>query len=887
MALTLAACGSSAGTPIPVTPAPEPTPVATQAPASPPYQNPDLPFEARAADLVARMTLEEKVSQMKDVAPAIPRLGVPEYNWWNEALHGVARSGLATVFPQAIGFAATWDDSLVFRMATVISDEARAKHHEYLRHDSHGRYQGLTIWSPNINIFRDPRWGRGQETYGEDPFLTGRIGVHFIRGLQGDDPKYLKTVATVKHFAVHSGPEPERHEFDAVVSERDLRETYLPHFEMGIREGGAYSLMCAYNRVAGKAACGSDMLLKDVLRGEWRFPGYVVSDCGAIDDIYLRHKVVRTAPEAAALGVKTGTDLDCGRVYPNLVEAVRQGLITEAQIDTSMRRLFLARFKLGMFDPPERVRWARIPFATLDQPSHRALALQVARESMVLLKNAGNALPLRKDLGTIAVIGPNADQWRMLLGNYNGLPADPVTPLRGIRGAVSPRTRVLYARGSDLADGFPVLDAIPAAMLSTPEGARGLRAEFFAGRAMQGAPLFTGTDTTVDADWHEAAPRQDMNANDFAVRWSGTLRPAVSGTYRVGVIGTMKAAIFLDDSAVVRTVYPSRDGEFPDPRLAQSVPLQLEAGRSYRIRVEGQESYGEAQLELVWSPPSAGLEAEALAAARQADAVVLFLGLTARLEGEEMPVQIEGFRGGDRTRLDLPAPQQRLLERVVAVGKPTVLVLLNGSALAVNWAQGRVPAILEAWYPGQAGGTAIAEVLFGDYNPGGRLPVTFYRDVSDLPPFESYDMRAGQGRTYRFFKGRPLYPFGHGLSYTTFAYRNLRASAESLSGADTLTVSVDVTNSGTRAGDEVVQLYVQHQGSAVERPIRELRGYRRISLRPGETRTVTLPLPASALAYWSAEQHRWVVESEPVRIQVGASAADIRAETTVRVTGGR
>src|SRR5215208_5505040 len=369
----------------------------------------------------------------------------------------------------------------------------------------------------------------------------------------------------------------------------------------------------------------------------------------------------------------------------------------------------------------------------------------------------------------------------------------------------------------------------------------------------------------VDGDWHEAAPRPAMSASDFAVRWSGTLRPAVSGTYRVGVIGTMKAAIFLDDSAVVRTVYPSRDGEFPDPRLAQSVPLQLEAGRSYRIRVE----------------------AEALAAARQADAVVLFLGLTARLEGEEMPVQIEGFRGGDRTRLDLPAPQQRLLERVVAVGKPTVLVLLNGSALAVNWAQGRVPAILEAWYPGQAGGTAIAEVLFGDYNPGGRLPVTFYRDVSDLPPFESYDMRAGQGRTYRFFKGRPLYPFGHGLSYTTFAYRNLRASAESLSGADTLTVSVDVTNSGTRAGDEVVQLYVQHQGSAVERPVRELRGYRRISLRPGETRTVTLPLPASALAYWSAEQHRWIVESEPVRIQVGASAADIRAETTVRVTGGR
>src|SRR5688572_5191140 len=343
----------------------------------PAYQNTSLPFEQRAADLVSRMTLEEKVQQMKDVAPAIERLGVPAYNWWNEALHGVARSGLATVFPQAIGFAATWNDSLVFRMATVISDEGRAKHHEYLRNNSFGRYQGLTFWSPNINIFRDPRWGRGQETFGEDPFLTGRLAVQFVRGLQGDDPKYFKTVATVKHFAVHSGPEPERHTFDAVVSERDLRETYLPHFEAGIREARAYSLMCAYNRVDGKAACGSDMLLQNILRGEWRFPGFIVSDCGAIDDIYLRHKVEPTAAAAAALAVKTGTDLDCGRVYPNLVDAVKQGLITEAQIDTSITRLFLARFKLGMFDPPEMVRWARTPFTVLNQPSHQSLARQV------------------------------------------------------------------------------------------------------------------------------------------------------------------------------------------------------------------------------------------------------------------------------------------------------------------------------------------------------------------------------------------------------------------------------------------------------------------------------------------------------------------------------
>jgi beta-glucosidase len=701
------------------------------------YLNPALPFGRRVDDLVARLTLEEKVSQMQDVAPAIERLGIPQYNWWNEALHGVARAGLATSFPQAIGLAATWDDSLMFRIATVISDEARAKYHESVRAGSRQRYQGLTFWSPNINLFRDPRWGRGQETYGEDPFLTGRLAVQFIRGMQGDDPKYLKTVATVKHFAVHSGPEPERHTFDAVVSERDLRESYLPHFEAGIRQGGAYSLMCAYNRVDGKAACGSDMLLKDILRGEWGFTGYVVSDCGAIDDIYVRHKIAGTGAEAAALAVKTGTDLECGRVYANLVDAVKHGLITEPQIDTAVKRLFLARFKLGMFDPPDSVRWARIPAGVLDQPAHRELARQAARESIVLLKNAGGLLPLRKDLGTLAVIGPNADEWRILLGNYNGLPADPVTPLRGIREAVGNGTRVLYARGAELAEGLP------------------------------------GSDT-VSAD-----------------------------------------------------------------RLA----------------------------------------ADAVAIARQADVVVLCLGLTSQLEGEEMRVQIEGFRGGDRTRLDLPASQQRLLERIAALGKPTVLVLLNGSALAVNWAQQHVPAIVESWYGGQAAGSALADVLFGDYNPGGRLPVTFYKGVDDLPPFDDYRMA---GRTYRFFTGTPLYPFGYGLSFTTFAYTNLRTSADTFGGSDTITIRVDLTNTGRRRGDEVAQLYVRHVGSSVARPRQDLRGYQRVTLGPGETRTVAFSLAASSLAYWNPGAHRWVVEAEPVVLGVGASSADIRLKRTVR-----
>ena len=845
-----------------------------------PYLDESLTFEQRARDLVSRMTLEEKVLQMKDVAPAIPRLGVPEYNWWNEALHGVARAGLATVFPQAIGVAATWDDSAMFQMATVISDEARAKYHEYLRHDSHQRYQGLTFWSPNINLFRDPRWGRGQETYGEDPFLTGRLAVQFIRGLQGDDAKYFKTIATVKHYAVHSGPEPERHAFDAVVSDRDLRESYLPHFEVGIRTGGAYSLMCAYNAIDGWPACANERLLKDILRGEWRFPGYVVSDCGAIDDIYVRHKTVATAAEAAALGVRTGTDLDCGRVYPNLVAAVRQGLITEAQIDTSVTRLFLARFKLGMFDDQSHVRWATLPFSTLDAAEHRALARTIADESIVLLKNDLNTLPLRKDLGTIAVIGPNADQWRMLLGNYNGIPADPVTPLRGIREAVGSRTRLLYTSGSELAENSPLYELVRAAVLRTNDGKPGLRADYYARRDFSGVPVFTGTDTTLNSDWKEGAPRADMDPDNFAVRWTGIVRPERTGMYRIALVGTVKFQLWLDDSLIVRSVYPTHDGEFPDPRQAQSEPIRLEAGHAYRLRVDGQESYGEAQLQLLWARPRDSLETDAMTIASQADAVVLFLGLTARLEGEEMPIQIPGFRGGDRTEIDLPAPQERLLEKISALGKPTVLVLMSGSALAVNWAQAHVPAILEAWYPGQAAGTAIADVLFGDYNPAGRLPVTFYKSLNDLPPFEDYRMA---GRTYRFFTGSTLYPFGHGLSYTTFGYANLKLNKAQASGHDTVMVSVDITNTGQRSGDEVVQLYVQHGGHAVTRPLKDLRGYARVHLAAGEKRTVTLPLAVSSLAYWNERAHLWALEQESVRIQVGASSADIRAQTDLNV----
>jgi len=851
---------------------------------APAYQDQSLPYEARAADLVRRMTLEEKVSQMVDVAAAIPRLGIPAYNWWNEALHGVARAGLATSFPQAIGMAATWDDSLIFQGATVISDEARAKYHEVLRHGTPPRFQALTFWSPNVNLFRDPRWGRGQETYGEDPYLAGRLAIQFVRGLQGNDPKYLKTVSTPKHFAVHSGPEPLRHQFNVDVSERDLHESYLPQFEAAVRVGGAESVMCAYNRVDSLPACASDLLLKNVLRGAWGFRGYVVSDCDAVSDIYRTHHFTQTAAAASALAVKSGTDLDCGRTYDSLVASVHQGLVSEALIDTAVTRLFLARFRLGMFDSDSSVRWAQIPFSDNDSPAHRALALRVARESMVLLRNAGHLLPLRKSLGTIAVIGPNADQAPVLLGNYNGTPADPITPLRGIREAVSRRTRVLYAQGSDLADSIPVTTILPSGVLTTADGRHGLDVAYYGSRTMEGTPLFTAVDSTLDADWQEGAPRADMNPDDFGIRWTTTLRPPQSGTYRLGLIGTVKYQLFLDDSLVLRSIFPPRNDEPNRAFFPTMATVRLEAGRTYRLRVEGAESYGVASLQLLWAPPSEMLEADAVRAAEQADVVVLCLGITPRLEGEEMRVHTEGFEGGDRTSLDLPAPQERLLERIVALGKPTVLVLLSGSALAVNWAQDHVPAILEAWYPGQAGGTAIADVLFGDYNPGGRLPVTFYRSVADLPPFDDYSMAH---RTYRFFAGAPLYPFGHGLSFTTFRYDRLRTSSTTLRRGDTINVSVEVTNTGARSGDEVVQLYVRHLGSKVARPRMDLRGYQRVTLRPRERRTVTLPLPASALAYWDTGTHGWVVEDEPVSLRIGASSADIRLEKTITVAGQR
>ena len=852
------------------------------------YRNTGAPMESRVDDLISRMTLEEKISQLMNDSPAIERLGIPAYNWWNEALHGVARAGRATVFPEPVGLASTWDTPLMRRVATAIGDEARAKYNEFVRRGKRAIFQGLTIWSPNINLFRDPRWGRGMETYGEDPYLTGRLAVQFIQGLQGDDPKYLKTIATAKHYAVHSGPEPLRHSFDAVVDARDFEESYLPQFEDAVVEGKSYSVMCAYNRVDGVPACANPSMEQEILRQKWHFNGYIVSDCGAVADIYLHHKTAPTAEAGVSQALRAGTDLDCGVEYEALLPAVRQGLIAEKDIDVSLHRLLLARFKLGQFDPPSMVKYAQIPYSENDSPAHRQLALEAARESIVLLKNDNHALPLSKSLKTIAVIGPNADDVDALVGNYNGEPSEPITALAGIRRKL-PQARVIYAHGSDLAENMPVFETVPASALSP-----GLQGEYFNSGNFDGKqhrnreltnpnsgrftgeipadpkPVFTRLDPQIDFRWWDGAPRAGMNDDDFGVRWTGHLTAPVTGTYQLGATGMNAWELYLDGKLLTQFNNFRQRGY-------RSAPVELEAGKSYAIRLEYHEYLNDADIRLVWQlPPQPSTEVAD--AVKQADVVVLALGLGPRLEGEQMAVHIDGFDGGDRTQLELPRMQEELLEKVAAMGKPVVLVLLNGSALAVGWAGDHVPAIVEAWYPGQAGGDALADVLFGDYNPAGRLPVTVYRSAAQLPAFTDYGM---QGRTYRYFSGEPLYPFGFGLSYTTFSYRNFTVPAQVKVG-DKVEVAVDVENSGKIAGEEVVEIYLTPVAPPQPMPIRWLAGFERLRLRAGERQRVHFTLTARQFAAVTADGHRVV---EPGVFEISAGGKQPGAGVTGVVAG--
>jgi beta-glucosidase len=703
--------------------------------------NVSLDFETRTSILVSKMTLEEKISQLGNNAPAIPRLGVLEYNWWNECLHGVARAGTATVFPQAIGMAATFNPSLINNVAVVISDEARAKHHEALRNNDYSQYKGLTFWSPNINIFRDPRWGRGHETYGEDPYLTGQIGTQFVKGLQGNDSKYLKLVATAKHFAVHSGPESERHFFNANVNQRDLWETYLPAFKDLVVDANVYSVMGAYNRVNGESASASNYLLQEILRDKWGFNGYVVSDCGAINDIHANHKIVKTPEESAALGVITGCDLNCGGIYQRyLLESVTLGLISEEEIDTAVYRLFLARMKLGMFDPAEIVSYAQIPYDNNNSQKHDELSLKTALGSMTLLKNNG-ALPIDiNNIKKIAVVGPNANNINALLGNYHGTPSNPVTFINGLNDYVGKRARITYSKGVDL----------------VKNGADGLN--------------FLSTSII-----------KDVNRADLAI-----------------FVG----------------------------------------------------------------------------------------GLDATWEGEEMPggINVDGFYNGDRTRIELPEIQQNAIKTMIDTGTPVVLVLMAGSSIALSGLEKELEAVLMAWYPGQRGGNAITSVLFGDYNPGGKLPVTFYSSTSELADFKDYNMQAGKGFTYRYYKGEALYPFGHGLSYTNFKYSKLTTDKTNINEKETFKISFNVKNIGDYDGDEVVQVYIKDLESKLKMPIKQLRSFKRVSLNKGDEKIVEFEFkPIEDFSYYNSTEEKYMVDKGSFEIQVGSSSQDIRLKKIIYV----
>ncbi len=707
------------------------------------WANPKYQQEARVKDLISRMSLAEKVQQLGSATPAIPRLNIPAYDVWSEALHGVARAGTATVFPQAIGMAATWDVPLIHSEGDVISTEARAKYNEFVRkHNGDStRFNGLTFWSPNINIFRDPRWGRGQETYGEDPFLSGSLGVAFIQGVQGDDPNYIKAMACAKHYAVHSGPEPLRHGFNADPPERDLYETYLPQFEMAVREGHVGGVMGAYSALDGVPDCANDFLLTDLLRKQWGFDGYIVSDCDAIHDIYFGHHYTDSLPAAAAAAVKAGCDICCGGSYNALLKAVQQGLITGPEIDNALYYALITRFRLGLFDPPQDVPWSNVGMDQNDTPAHEALALKVAEESIVLLKNDG-LLPLdRRHIKHIVVIGTNAISVPMLIGNYYGTPTRPVTLLDGIKAVAGPGIEVAYEAGCPLA--------------------------------------------------------------------------------------------------------LKRDGS---------------------------------------NKPTPEAIAQAVADAKAADVIIYVGGISAQLEGEEMSRAngYEGFNGGDRTQIELPDVQTDLLKALYATGKPAIFVNCSGSAIAMPWEAEHLPAIVQAWYPGEQGGRAVGKILFGDANPAGRLPITFYAATADLPGFDDYSM---SNRTYRYFNGQPLFAFGHGLSYTKFLYRKPRLNHPAFTPADPMRISFDLKNSGARDGDEVVQVYFRHVNSAVPQPKQALCGFTRVHLDKGKDAKVTLNIPAERLRYWDTSKKQYVVEAGKYELLIGGASDDIRLKVPLEITG--
>ncbi len=839
-----------------------------------PYLDTNLTPEQRAADLVHRMTLAEKASEMQNNSAAVPRLNIPAYQWWSEALHGVINDGV-TEYPEPIGLAATFDTPGIHTMASQIGVEGRIKHVQNVREGHTGIMGGLDFWSPNLNIFRDPRWGRGQETYGEDPFLTGRMGVAYVTGLQGDDPKYYLAIATPKHFAVHSGPEPSRHFADVDVSRHDELDTYTPAFRAAVVDGKAGSVMCAYNAINGEPACANQFLLQDQLRGKWGFNGYVVSDCDAVRDVAANHRYRPTQAQGVAIAVIRGMDNECVTFTSRFgdpdekayIDAVQQGYLPESTLDTSLIRLFTARMKLGMFDPPDMVPYSKIDEKELDSADHRAQARKLADESMVLLKNDG-LLPLSPGIKRIAVVGPLADQTRPLLGNYAGQPTHIVSILDGLH-AEFPNAVITYVPGTQFlrTDGTPVPDSL----LTTPDGKPGLKAEYNEGM-MRGRPA-PGASTTPIASRIEPnveltdsnLPPEIADRKTFGVEWSGFLTPTDSGDFILGIRATGFARLTADGKQVAMA--------FGGSGLAAGVGrIHLEKGHKVALTINYGSMNGKRHAELIWEKANSGPSPEAIAAAKNADAIIAVVGITSQLEGEEMPVTEPGFLGGDRTSLDMPQPEEELVEAVAATGKPLAVVLVNGSALAVNWINSHANAILEAWYPGEEGGTAVADTLSGKNNPAGRLPVTFYTGVDQLPNFEDYGMA---NRTYRYFSGKPLYAFGYGLSYTAFQYSDLSLQTQTVGAGQPLVADVTVTNTGKVEGDEVVQAYLKFP-PVKGAPDIALRGFKRIHLEPGASQKVHFELKGRDLGMVTEDGNPIVAQGD-YSISIGGGQPDTGA----------
>jgi len=836
-----------------------------------PFENYKLPFDQRVDDLVSRLTLEEKVFQMLNAAPAIPRLKIPAYDWWNETLHGVARTPFkVTVFPQAIAMAATFDPAALFTMADYSALEGRAIYNKAVETGrTKERYLGLTYWTPNINIFRDPRWGRGQETYGEDPYLTATLGDAFVKGLQGDDPRYLKAAACAKHYAVHSGPEPLRHVFNADVSAFDLWDTYLPAFEKLVTESKVAGVMCAYNAFQGQPCCGSDLLMTDILRNKWKFTGYVTSDCWAIDDFFKNHKTHKDAASAAADAVFHGTDLDCGtEAYKSLLTAVKNGIITEKDIDVSVKRLFMIRFRLGMFDPVSMVKYANTPITVLENSDHKAHALKMARESMVLLRNESSTLPLSKSLKKIVVLGPNADNAIAVLGNYNGTPSKVTTVLEGIKEKVGKNTQVVFEKAVSFTNDT-ILTYLDLDKQFNTGKQQGFKGEYYKGVNLEGNPALTQVESSLNHNWQEGQQiGGGITANNFSARYTTGFTATETGTITFEVEGDDGFRLLVNGKKVLDAWQRNRNG-------AQTYRLQTSKDTTYHIVVECWQGEGSAKIRL-----SAGAFMRTDFAAlikrhSDADAFVFVGGISPQLEGEEMKVNFPGFSGGDRTSIVLPQVQTSLMKALKSSGKPVVFVMMTGSAIAIPWEAENIPAIVNAWYGGQSAGVAVADLLFGEYSPSGRLPVTFYKSDADLADFKDYSM---ENRTYRYFKGNPLFGFGYGLSYSSFLYEGLTSPAKILAGRPTV-LSVKVKNTGKMQSDEIVQLYVEHSDPSIKSARKALKGFQRISLAPGESKLISFKLVPADLSYVDQDGQRKTLKGK-IRLSVGGSQPDEALKTS-------